>query len=144
MFAGITTLFSVILGIMEFLNKKNKEKVCSICVSVSLTWFVLLVLFWKGIFSDKVIIGILIGQSSLGIFYRLEKKVKERVKVFRLPFLLTLILIAYSLIEGFAYGLNVLIFLGVLWILFIVIYVYGSDSKTGGLVRKLVECCKKW
>jgi len=143
-FVGIAALFFVILGIREFLNKRNKERVCSICAAVSLTWIFLLVLYWLGNFNDKVILSLLIGMSILGVFYLWERKVKERIKVFRLPFLLTLVLIVYTLIESFSYGYSIFILIGVLWILFFIIYLYGSEGNSGGLLRKIVECCKNW
>lgn len=142
--AGITALFFVILGVREFFSRKTKEKICSICFAVSVTWVFLLLMFWMGKFSDKTILAVLMGQSSLGLYYLWEHKAKDKSKVFRLPFLLTLILAAYSLVEGFSYGYNVIIFIIILWAFFFVVYLYGSDGKTGGFVRKLVECCKKW
>lgn len=143
-FLGITVAFFGVLGIREIISKNNKEKICSICFAVSLTWIILLFLFYAGKFLDKTILAILIGQSSLGIFYLWERTTKDKTKVFRLPLLLSLVLFAYTLIEGFLYSMNVLIFLGILWVLFFGIYIYGSESKAGGIVRKLVECCKKW
>jgi len=54
--AGITALFFILLFIKSF----TKKKFCVICVSVSLTWITLLILYFLNIFTDKLIIGILI------------------------------------------------------------------------------------
>jgi RsiW-degrading membrane proteinase PrsW (M82 family) len=143
-FLGITGLFFVILLGREFLSKKNKDKVCSICLAVSLTLVVLLIMFWSGKFNDKVILALLVGMSLLGIFYLWEKTARERFLVFRLPLLLTLIYFGYLLIEGIGYSFGVVMLLAILWGVFSLIYLYGRSGKTGGLVRKLVECCKRW
>ena len=90
-------LFFILLVIKNFF-KEHRERFCVICVTVSLTWVVLLVLFWLKLFEDKIIIALLMGQSILGVYYILEGQVKEELKIFRLPFLLTLIIIGYLLL----------------------------------------------
>jgi hypothetical protein len=131
---GITSLFLVLL----ILKSLFKGKFCAICVAISLTWISLLILYFLNIFSDKLIIAILMGMTALGIYYTVEKKVKSELTVFRLPFLLTLIFIIYSVLESFI--LNSIIVIAVIWIIFFLIYL----SKNNKLVKKLVECCKKW
>ncbi len=143
-FVFICALFFILLGAKELFSKKIKEKFCVICASISFTWLILLVLLYYGLFEDKTIVALLIGQSILGIFYIWEKKAKEKIKVFRLPLLLTLILIGYSFIEGFSYNFSVLIFLAVLWIFFSFIFIYRSKGKIGKLFKKILECCKRW
>lgn len=142
-FLGIVGAFFLFLIAREFVGKR-KEKICAICFAFSLVWIVLLSMLWLEKFDDKVLLALMMGLTILGIFYAWERNVREKLLIFRLPLLLTLVLVGYTLIEGFIYGYNVLIFLGLLWVLFGVIYLYGSQGKAGGLVRKLVECCKKW
>ncbi|MBS3155953.1 hypothetical protein J4413_01825 [Candidatus Woesearchaeota archaeon] len=103
-----------------------------------------MILFWKGKFLDKTILAILIGESTLGIFYLIENKVKEELKLFGLPFLLTLILIGYTFIEGFNYSFNIVYFLVLIWGLFFIIYSFKDNGKLENIARKLVECCKRW
>lgn len=141
---AISLLFFVLLGVKELFSRRLKKKLCVICATVSLVWIVLLVLYWGGLFGGKVIIALLIGQTVLGIFYLLEQKVREGLKLFRLPFLLTLVVAAYTLIEGFDYGLDILWFLFVLWGFFVFVYSMKKNKKIEGFVKKIVECCKKW
>src|SRR3989344_3178232 len=89
----ITVLFFFLLLIKGIFKKWFKKEFCVICAAVSLTWITLLILSWLEIFNDKTIIALLMGMSILGIFYLVENKVKERLTLFRLPFLLSLILI---------------------------------------------------
>ena len=73
-----------------------------------------------------------------------EAKAREELKIFTLPFLLTLILIGYTLIEGFNYSSNILYFLIMVWGLFFIFYSFKDKGKLGKLARKLIECCKRW
>lgn len=132
---GITLLFFIILAVKSILKA---QKPCAICVSVSLTWIALLILYFLENFSDKNIIAILMGQTSLGIYYMLEKKVKKNKLVFRLPLLLTFIFIIYSILESFIF--NGILFLLVLWAIFFMIYLFKNNK----IAKKIIECCKKW
>jgi hypothetical protein len=38
----------------------------------------------------------------------------------------------------------VFVLLTVIWIVFIVIFVFRKNSKVRKLVKKLIECCKRW
>ena len=140
----IAVLFFVLLVSKEFLSRNKKQKFCVICIAVTITWIFLLVLYWTNIFENKIIIAILMGQTSLGIFYLLEKKVKNEFKLFRLPFLLTLIFLIYLILEGFGQGINTPLFLIALWIFFFLIYLFKAKSGMRAFFKKIVECCKKW
>ena len=128
--AGITALFFILLFIKSF----TKKKFCVICVSVGLTWITLLILYFLNIFTDKLIIGILMGGTSVGLFYMLY----EKIGIFKLPFLLTLISMIYFILGGFV--ISTLYLIAGLWLLFILIYLF----KFNKLAKKLIECCKKW
>ena len=140
---SITLLFFLFLIIKEILNKDLKEKFCVICAAVTLTWIILLILYWFNIFKNEIIIALLMGQTSLGIFYYIEFKVNNELKIFGLPFLLTLTFIAYIIINPYQIT-NALILLVILWLFFILIYFYKSNSKINKIIKKLIECCKKW
>lgn len=136
---GISLLFFLLLIIKSIFNIK---KICAICLSVSLTWISLLALYYLGIFNDKIIIAILMGHTSLGIFYLWEKKVKKRFLLFRLPYLLTSLILIYYVLNGFS--LNSLIFMVALWVLFFIVYLFRTKNSVNKFVNKLIECCKKW
>src|SRR3989304_3633880 len=97
-FIGITLLFFLILALKNILNLK---KICVICFSITLMWITLLTLYFLDIFTDKIIIAILMGHTSLGLFYILEKKIKKNFLLFRLPYLLTSISLVYFMLNGF-------------------------------------------
>ena len=138
-FVGIAIFFFIILTIKNIFNLK---KTCAICLSVTLTWIILLILYSLNLFLDKIIIALLMGHTSLGLFYLWEKRAKEKFKVFRLPLLLTFIFIIYSVLEGF--GFNNLIFITALWLFFLIIYLLRSKKSVGKFFNKILECCKRW
>lgn len=138
----IVSLFIFFLILKQLLRGRIKEEFCVLCASVSVTWVLLLVLFWLEKFEDKVLIALLMGQSALGVFYLADHKISDNYKVFRLPFLLTLIVAAYSLINS-PKSLYIIV-LAPLWALFGVIYLYRSNVKVNSLVKKLIECCKNF
>ena len=108
---GIAILFFLLLAIKSIFNIK---KACVICLSITLTWILLLTLHFLDVFTDKIILAILMGHTSLGIFYILEKKVKKKFLVFRLPYLLTSITLIYYVLESFV--ISSLYFILWLWV----------------------------
>ena len=132
---GISGLFFLILLVKSLL--KNK-KICAICLSVSLTWIILLPFYFLGIFADKILIAILMGQTSIGLFYFFN----EKLSVFKLPFILTLVSLIYFTLEKIE--LNAIYLLALLWILFGFVYLFKSNKKFKIFANKLVECCRNW
>ena len=136
---GITLLFFLLLIIKNILSLK---KTCVICLSVILAWISLLAFYYLNIFNDKTIIAILMGQTSLGLFYTWEKKTREKFKVFRLPLLLSFIFIIYSVLESFSF--NSLVFIMALWVFFFIVYLFRTKKTISSFFNKILECCKRW
>lgn len=132
---GITALFFLLLALKSIFNVK---KACVICLSVTLAWITLLILYFLNLFPDKIIIAILMGHTSLGLYYILEKKVKKDFLLFRLPYLLTSILVIYYVLNGSV--INSSYFVLGLWFIFLTIYLF----KNNNIAKKIIECCKKW
>lgn len=135
----ISGLFFALLLIKSLL----KKEFCVLCFSVSSAWIFLLILYYLEIFDNLIIISILIGSTILGIFYTAERKFKKNLKIFRLPFFLTLILAGYYFLT-FENISGSLFFLAVLWILFFVIYLFKENKSFGVFADKIIECCKRW
>ncbi len=118
-------------------------KFCVICAGVSLTWIGLLVLRFLDVTVDSVVLAMLMGESVVGIYYLLEKKVNERFHVFRLPALVTLTLIAYLMVNpGFYYPALFVVL--TVWLVFGAMYSFREKPKIKESVRKVIECCKDW
>jgi len=140
---GISALFFIFLGIKELISKNSKKEFCVICASVFLTWVLLLILNSLNSFQNKILIAILIGESTLGLFYLINKKFKS-MEIFKLPLILTLIVFGYTLLEGFSYGNEFLIFMGVLWLFFGFIFFFRKNMTFRKFANKLVECCRNF
>lgn len=137
--SGIIGLFFILLILKNIFKWKN---FCVLCVSISLIWILLLVLYFLKIFSDKLILAILMGHTSLGLFYLWEKKVREKFKIFRLPLLLSFIFIIYSVLENFEFN-SLFLILGA-WTVFFLIYLFRNNKGFNKFTKKLIECCRNW
>ena len=142
-FVSIAALFFLFLAIHNLLKNRLKRKFCVLCAAVSITWLIFLVLHKIGLFDDAIIISLLIGQSSLGVFYLWEKKIKEKTKLFRLPFLLTLTAAAYLILQPERIA-DLLAFLFILWLIFSLLYLLKNNPGIKIFLRKIAECCKRW
>ncbi len=141
--AGISALFVVSLAIKKWLPKIINSKFCAICIAVSGTWILLLLGKWFGFFQDDVILALLIGQSITGIFYLVEKNVAEEKTIFRLPLLLTLLVLGYELFRPQIYvGSFITVIL--LWGIMGVLYALKHNPALNNTVRAMMECCKRW
>ena len=139
---GVIGLFVLILIVKAFLGKVG-EKVCAICLSFSLTWIFLLVMYYFDRFENLSLIGLMMGLTILGLFYTWERNVKKQATIFRLPLLLTLVLIGYYLLT-FENLIKEAVLLAILWVLFGIFYLYRNNRNLKGFIDKIVECCKKW
>lgn len=139
-FLIITALFFILL----LIKSMTKKEFCVICVSFALTWIYLLFTPYRSAFSDKVLLGIFMGQTSIGIYYLLESKLDEKFHLFRLPFLLSLTLLIYAVLSYSSVVLSALKFILLVWAIFIIIFAYRKNPKAKKLVKKIIECCKRW
>lgn len=142
----LSIIFLAILGLFIFLlfiKEITKLRFCVICVSISSTWLILLLLYWFGYFDNMLLVAILMGESSLGVYYLLEKRVKEKFHLFRLPFLFLLVYIVYSLIN-LSIEIQTLLTLLIIWVLFFIIFMYKTNPKIKKVTNKIIECCKDW
>ncbi len=136
----IAALFVVLL----ITKSITQWKFCVICVSVSVTWIALLVLYWLGMFNQPVIIAVLMGQTIVGLYYFLEKNTAEGLHIFRLPLLLTLTLAAFMALgvtTDLVYGVSLL---AVLWVVLSLLYFYRQNPKTKIVVDRIIACCRDW
>ena len=128
----IFTLFVVLLGLRNLF-----PKICAICLAVTLTWLYGLFAGW-----DEVILALLMGGSAVGSMYYLGSKLPEKFGVFKLPYLLSALVLAYAILEK---EFNVLLFLFIvgLWIVFALVFLLRNGIGKNWF-KKVVECCRNW
>ncbi|MDP3982204.1 MAG: hypothetical protein Q8P70_01485 [bacterium] len=135
---SISLLFFFFLGIKERL----KLSICPLCLAVSGTWAVLLVLYLGWSMGNPILLGVLMGQSVLGLVSLAEKKAPHSIALFRLPLLLTLTFLAVALILG-EFHLSAGIFVLGIWVVFGILWVKRSESARS-FVLSIISCCKDW
>ncbi len=138
-FGAIILFFGVLLVLKPLIKKRY----CVLCVSVSLTWIGLLVLFWTKRFADLNTIALLMGQSILGIYFLLEKRLAEKWHLFRFPFLLTATFMGMLVLQNVSAWKEILMILIALWILFVLFFLLGNTAARK-LVQRVIACCKDW
>lgn len=137
---SITGLFILLLLIKSIV----KKEFCVICGAVTLTWIGLLITRYLGLFTDTIVIALLLGHTSLGVFYLLEKRVSKQWLIFRLPLLLTLLSLTYLLLTETKDILTILSFLFLLWLAFGLLFAYQTNQRFHQLTKKLIDCCRRW
>ena len=140
-------VLSMMCGLFVFLlviKKYTAWQFCVLCASVSLTWIVLLVLYWLALFADPALIAVLMGQSVVGIYYVLEKRVPESLLLFRFPFFLTATAVVFAMVGYVSTMMWPVLLLLLLWSVTFVLYAYTSNPKVKRIVSELTACCKNW
>lgn len=138
-FVGIAALFYLTTGLKSSLNLK----VCSICLAVSASWIVLLVLRALGLIEADLLIALLMGESVVGGYYLFERKAKSEWLVFRLPLLLSLSYGAFSVVAGELFIQAGIVVLGI-WLLHATLFYYRHHPNLKDKIDKLVACCSRW
>lgn len=137
---SITGWFGLLLVVKQIFPRL---KVCAICLAVSITWFGLLILLWLDVFSNQLLIALLMGQSSLGLYYLLEKRAPKRFLVFRLPVLASLIVIIYALLAQ-TLPIDAIVIVTSIWLMISLLYVYRTNVNVRNKAKALIECCSDW
>lgn len=135
---GIVGLFAVLLVIKKIL----RLRLCVICVSIGVTWILLLLGLGSGVFDDPVLVALLMGQSVVGIYYLAERKLPERYLVLRLPALLSLTYIAYGVLRGF--DLTAAAVLVGLWLVGVFVFAYQNSPRLKSVAGHIIACCRDW
>ena len=137
-FSGIVIGFALLL----VFKKITSLRFCVACVSIAGAWVLLLVLYWFGIFDNLILLALLMGQSIVGVYYLLEKRLPQRYQVFRMPFLLSATFVAYTTLAGLEFP--ALWLLVSLWIASGLLYFYRHHPKLKSTVDHLLACCRDW
>lgn len=134
----IMSLFVVALAAKQLFSLK----ICALCSSIFLTWVGLLVLYKLGKFQNVVLLSLLMGQSITGLYYALDKRVKPALRIFTLPFFLSLTALFYFVIAGVQNIMTPLLFLLGLWLIAYVIFASRNDPGKKLVATAVMECCK--
>jgi len=140
----VLAMLSGLFVLLLVIKKYTPWQFCVICASVSLTWVSLLVLYWFALFTDPVLIAVLMGQSVVGIYYLLEKKIPKSLLLFRFPFFLTATTLVFAMLGYISSMMWPVLFLVVLWSITSILYAYTRHPRVRRIVSELMACCKNW
>lgn len=138
-FASIICIFVGLLLVKQWLG----FSVCAICLSIGGTWLGLLAMYHLSTFNDPVILALLMGGSVIGVYYMVERRVPEQLTIFRLPFLLTLFLMAYSAIV-LSIAIPSFIVVGSVWVAAGLIFALQDKPAIRRTAKSIIDCCSKW
>ncbi|MDP3880770.1 MAG: hypothetical protein Q8Q32_01125 [bacterium] len=141
--ASVLIIIAVLFLLFLLLRAVFSLKVCAICAAVSGSWIVLLLLFYFGFGVDAVLIAILLGGSIVGLMYLLEGTLAKQYGIFRLPYFLSALVIAYMLLGG-AIEIAAVFALATIWLLAIIVFWGRKKKGFKDLVKKIIECCREW
>ena len=136
--AVITIIFIAILGVKKLFSLK----LCALCASIFMSWAGLLFLYRLGRFHDSVLLSLFMGQSITGKYYALDKRVQPVLRIFALPFFLTLTTIFYLAIVGFSSIFPPLLVLSGLWIVAYIVFSYRRDPGKKLITDAVMNCCE--
>ena len=138
-FLAITGVFYGVLALKSLL----KLSVCSICAAVSASWIALLVLRALEWFENDMLLALLMGMSVVGGYYLWERHARKEQLVFRLPFLLSLAVAAWSTIQlRLDYSLFAVV--GLVWLIHGLLYLYRNNPSIKPRVDNIIACCSNW
>lgn len=137
----IISFFVILLALKKVLS--SKLKVCVVCLAVSLTWILLLILKLSGYIEDLLAVAVLMGQSSLGVYYLIERRAPKRLLVFRLPVLLTLTMMVFTVVSMNWY-LDAWLLILAVWLVIGFLYLYRTSVWAKDKIKALIECCSDW
>lgn len=137
-------LTSFFIGAVLF-RKITSVKICAICFAVGCTWLVLIFLYFTKGNIDPLILGILMGGSIVGAMYYLSSKLPERYQLFKFPFILSMLWVVLKIIKGVEGDiLKEVFFMGIVWVLFGIIFILYSRDHLKEVGKRFIECCKNW
>lgn len=142
-FVLATTAIFLIALFVRSLGSRHL-KFCAVCITISLTWLFLLIAKLLGYAINPILIGVLMGESIVGLYYLIEKKAPSTWQVFRWPYIITMTVVVY-LIVGVRSGAWLAILLLIsLWIVWGTIFALKKSPPAKKIMERLVACCRDW
>lgn len=153
---AIPVLYLLVAFLKPYFQPKMPFKICAICIAVSLTWLVMLVMWLLGKDISLMTLGILMGMSVVGIMYRLEDFYKrKKIQNFWLVRLVVVVgglyVVQMLLSEEWNWFLVIIIASLVIMVLATVFFqgithrdVVEEQTKKGrkpSLIKRLDDCC---
>lgn len=144
--SDISWVFLSIIGVFYgvlVLKSLVKLPVCSICAAVSASWMGLLALRIFDWYSNDLLIALLMGMSVVGGYYLWERHAKNERLIFRLPVLLTLASLAWTVVI-LRFDFALLSITASVWLAHGLLYMYRNSPSLKPRVDRIIACCSNW
>ena len=136
-------VMSVLFVLLLLAKKVTGIRFCVLCVSVALTWVGIFILVKINHVHDLTLLALLLGESVTGIFYFTQSWVAKDLRIFSLPFFLTLTTLAYYLVNPINRILPILVLLFGLWLAAWLVFIYRNDPGKKPLAESVLDCCNE-
>ena len=134
----------IVLFILSLVAKKMVGiKFCVLCVSVSLTWIGIFILVKLNRVGDLTLLALLLGESVTGIYYFTQRRVPKELRIFSLPFFLTLTTLAYYVVNPLTSIFLIAALLFGVWVVSWIIFSYRNDPGKRPLAQNVMDCCNE-
>ena len=122
----------------------GRLKFCTVCVTVSLTWLFLLIVRLLGYSINPILIGVLMGESIVGLYYLIEKKAPPAWQIFRWPYIITMTIVVYLIVGVRAGAWQAILLLISLWIIWGSVFALRKFPPVKKIMERLIACCRDW
>jgi len=133
----LTALFAHSLG-------SGRLKFCVVCVTVGLTWLSLLVARLLGYTVDPILIGVLMGESVIGLYQLIEKMAPVVWQIFRWPYIITMTVIVYLVVGVRSGAWLAILLLILLWVVWGSVFALREFPSIKKITERLISCCRDW
>lgn len=132
-------LFALFLGVKKIVP----GIACVLCAAVSATWLVLVGVSLVFDQSVRILVALLLAQSSVGIMYAVHKKIPRPLLIFRLAYICSAIVLVGA-VAGVVVGTVTITLLAVLWLASVIVFLFRENKAFRSLAENVVACCKDW
>lgn len=122
----------------------GRLRFCAVCVTVSLTWLSLLVARLLGYAVNQTLMGILMGESVIGLYYLIEKRAPVAWQIFRWPYIITMTVVV-CLVAGVRSGAGLAVVLLIaMWTIWGAAFAWREYPFIKKITQQLIACCRDW
>lgn len=141
---GITIGLIVFFFILFLVAKKIVPGIaCVLCIAVSATWSTLIVMAFVYHQPVRILIALLLAQSSVGVMYAVQKRIPRALLLFRLAYICSAIVFV-GVVAGVPIGDVAPKILVILWVASTILFLFRENRMFHSLVQKIIACCKDW
>lgn len=124
-------------------SRRHKPFPCAYCLATVTTWTIGLALSALGWVHAPLVFAVLMGQSSLGFFFKLKERAPETMAVIQLPYFFTAIVLTLIILGGWhADFVQPIVLTAVAWTAALLVLAYRTQPRMRRLVERIAACCK--